>query len=104
MGDRGAFDAVPIVLPEARSHSPIIIRACPKVQLREEHDGSLNLYSEKGYQENGNFYFSKEKAIKCASAGGGDQVDSSLPISKANKVLTQNFNPSEKVFNLSHPP
>jgi hypothetical protein len=57
--------------PCFESDPPIIIRLCPKVELRKEHDGSLNLYSEKGYQENGYLYFSKERAMNCTMGGGG---------------------------------
>ena len=64
-------DDVPVMVPEAESDSPIIIRLCPKVHVREECDGSWNLYSEKGYQENGYLYFSKEKAMNCTIGGGG---------------------------------
>ena len=67
----GYFEEVCVSLPEVQSHSPIIIRVCPKIEGKRGDDGSWNLYSEKGYQENGNLYFSKERAMNCRVGGGG---------------------------------
>ena len=65
------FDEVPVVLPDVRSDSPIIIRVCPEIQGREGYGRSWNVYSEKGYQEHGKLYFNEEKAMNCTPGGGG---------------------------------
>jgi len=50
---------VEIKVPEVETNPPIIIRVCPEWQ------------SGKYFLENGNIYFSREKAMNCTPGGGG---------------------------------
>jgi hypothetical protein len=50
---------VEIKVPEVESEPPIIIRLCP------------DLETGKYFLDNGNVYFSREKAIDCTPGGGG---------------------------------
>jgi hypothetical protein len=56
--DTGRHDDVPVNVPEVESTTPIIIRLCPEWETT------------KGYWEDGNLYFSTEKAMNCAAGGG----------------------------------
>lgn len=56
------WDEIPVQLPDIESETPIIIRICP-----ERLPGNRV----RGYGENGNIYFSKEKALNCTAGGGG---------------------------------
>jgi hypothetical protein len=56
---KGYFPEIPVNVPQVESEVPIIIRLCPEWR------------SGQGYVENGNLYFSKEKAVNCTPGGGG---------------------------------
>ena len=57
------FKEIPVNLPKVETETPIIIRLCPEPFV----EGKRN----KQYVENGNLYFSKEKALDCTPGGGG---------------------------------
>jgi len=57
------LQVIPVNVPKVESNTPIIIRLCPEPFVY----GKRN----KHYLENGNLYFSKEKALDCTPGGGG---------------------------------
>jgi hypothetical protein len=58
----GYLSEVPVNIPQIESATPIIIRLCPELT-----EGKRNKF----YREDGDIYFSKEKAIKYTPSGGG---------------------------------
>lgn len=56
------LEEIPVDLPQTESESPIIIRVCPDWQ------------SGRGNLENGDVYFSKEKATNCTPGGGSSPI------------------------------
>ena len=53
------FNEVPVDVPMVESETPIMIRLCPEWESGKE------------YFDEGQIYFSKEKAMNCTSGGGG---------------------------------
>ena len=64
------WNDIPDHLPEVESGIPIIIRLCPE---------SLPGNRVRGYREDGNIYFSKQKAMNCTPGGGGGSGARDLP-------------------------
>lgn len=55
----GYLDEIPVDLPTVESETPIMIRLCPEWESGKE------------YFDDGQIYFSKEKAMNCTPGGGG---------------------------------